>query len=402
MDYDIIIIGAGPAGLSFARSLADTQLNIALIERSPKADLVEPAYDGREIALTHLSHRLMNDLGMWQLIDKDKIALIKNAKVLNGNSPYALDFDHSETDKENLGFMISNNVIRKAAFDSLAGFKNITLLCETSVTNVGSNASSGWVELTDETRLTAPLVVAADSRFSTTRRMMGIATSMLDFGRTCIVCTMQAELPHKYSAHECFHYDRTLAILPLNDNQISVVITLPSEESNSVMALDRDELAREDFARDIEQRMGHKLGALKLTSKLFAYPLVATFARNFYTNRFAVIGDAAVGMHPVTAHGFNLGLQSAHILASEIKTAMAKGTSFAASPVLARYSSRHSRTAMPIYHGTNALVRLYTTTTAPAKLVRGALLHLGNIIKPAKGLIMNQLTEIGAEKSGRF
>ena len=96
----------------------------------------------------------------------------------------------------------------------------------------------------------------------------------------------------------------------------------------------------------------------------------------------------------VAAHGFNLGLQSAHILASEIKTAMAKGTSFAASPVLARYSSRHSRTAMPIYHGTNALVRLYTTTTAPAKLVRGALLHLGNIIKPAKGLIMNQLTEI--------
>jgi len=397
MDYDIIIIGAGPAGLSFARSLADTRLNIAIIERSPEKDLANPAYDGREIALTHLSHRLMNDLGMWQLIDDDRIALIKSAKVLNGNSPYSLNFDHHETDKENLGFMIANNVIRKAAFDALGGFKNITLLAETDVVNVGSNAASSWVEFADKTIIKAPLVVAADSRFSTTRRMMGIATSMLDFGRTCIVCTMQAQEPHQFSAHECFHYDRTLAVLPLNNNQVSIVITLPSEETDSVLAMHRD-----DFARDIEKRMNNKLGALELTSELFAYPLVATLARNFYTNRFAVIGDAAVGMHPVTAHGFNLGLQSAHILASKIKQALAKGADYAASPVLARYSAKHSRTAAPIYHGTNALVRLYTTTTRPAKLARRALLHLGNIIKPAKGLIMDQLTEIKAEKSGRF
>ncbi|HFC05551.1 MAG TPA: FAD-dependent hydroxylase [Rhizobiales bacterium] len=397
MDYDIIIIGAGPAGLSFARSLADTQLKIALVERNAEKDLADPAYDGREIALTHLSHRLMNDLGMWQTVDPDKIALIKNAKVSNGNSAYSLNFDHNETDKENLGFMMSNNVIRKAAFDSLKGFDNITLLTEKEVTNVGSNASCGWIELADETKLKAPLVVAADSRFSTTRRMMGIATSMLDFGRTCIVCTMKAQDPHQYTAHECFHYDRTLAVLPLNNNEVSIVITLPSEETDSVMSMHRD-----DFARDIERRMDNKLGRLELSSELFAYPLVATFARNFYTNRFAVIGDAAVGMHPVTAHGFNLGLQSAHILASEIKKAIAKGDDFAASPVLARYSSKHTRTAAPIYHGTNALVRLYTTTTRPAKLARNALLHLGNIIKPAKGLIMDQLTEIKAEKSGRF
>ncbi len=397
MDYDIIIIGAGPAGLSFARSLADSQLKIALVERSSKKDLAEPAYDGREIALTHLSHRLMNDLGMWQTIDSEKIALIKNAKVSNGNSPYSLNFDHSETSKENLGFMLSNNVIRKAAYDSLDGFDNITLLTDKDVVNVGSNASCGWIELADETKLKAPLVVAADSRFSTTRRKMGIATSMLDFGRTCIVCTMKAQEPHQYTAHECFHYDRTLAILPLNNNEISVVITLASEESDSVMAMHRD-----TFARDIEKRMNNKLGKLELSSELFAYPLVATFAHDFYTNRFAVIGDAAVGMHPVTAHGFNLGLQSAHILAKEIKQAIDKDVDFASTSVLARYSSQHKRIATPIYHGTNALVRLYTNTTRPAKLARSVLLHLGNIVKPAKAMIMDQLTEIRAEKSGRI
>jgi ubiquinone biosynthesis UbiH/UbiF/VisC/COQ6 family hydroxylase len=397
MAYDVIIIGAGPAGLSFARSLKDSGLNIAVVEKESKKALASPAYDGREIALTHLSHKLMNDLGMWQLIPDGQKTIIKSARVLNGNSPYSLNFDHNETNRDNLGFMVANNVIRKSAWDALQECENVTVLCEKVVTKVNTNAVRGWVEFDDGERLEAPLIVAADSRFSTTRRMMGISTSMLDFGRTCIVCTMQASLPHFDTATECFHYDRTLAVLPINDNKVSIVITLQSEETDSVMAMDK-----ETFARDIEKRLGFKLGTMELTSELFAYPLVATFAKDFYTNRFAVIGDAAVGMHPVTAHGFNLGLQSAHILAEEIMAAQALGKNFSDASVLARYSNKHRRIAAPIYHGTNALVKLYTNNTAPAKLARRALLHLGNIVKPAKSLIMDQLTEIRATEGGRL
>lgn len=45
-------------------------------------------------------------------------------------------------------------------------------------------------------------------------------------------------------------------------------------------------------------------------------------------NRFALAGDAAVGMHPVTAHGFNLGLASVERLAAIARDAIQrKGTS---------------------------------------------------------------------------
>ena len=43
MDYDIAIIGAGPAGLSFACSLRDSGLNIAVIEKLSKTELADPA-----------------------------------------------------------------------------------------------------------------------------------------------------------------------------------------------------------------------------------------------------------------------------------------------------------------------------------------------------------------------
>ena len=389
MKNDIIIIGAGPAGLSFARDLAQTGLKILLIEKQSKSALSDPPYDGREIALTHLSHRIMHDLGMLDHVSDGEISMIKTAKVINGTSHYALCFDHDEAGEENLGFMMSNNIIKKAAYDSVCECENIDIICEREVSALGTDSKRGWVQLADGERLEAPLIVAADSRFSTTRRMMGISTSMLDFGRTCIVCSMDAELPHDEIAYECFHYDRTLAILPLSNNRVSIVITIKSEDSGSVMGM-----SAEEFAADIERRTEGRFGKMKLTSDLFAYPLVATFAKTFYKNRFAVIGDAAVGMHPVTAHGFNLGLRGAHTLAGEIKTALQTGGDYASAVVLGNYSRKHHRVCAPLYHGTNAIVLLYTKENAPAKFARSALLRLGNYVRPAKRLIMNRLTEV--------
>lgn len=388
MKYDIIIIGGGPAGLCFAKSLADTDLNIVIIEKQTQEALSNPTYDGREIALTHSSHKIMQNLGIWDLVPENKISLIKEAKVLNGNSPYALHFDHEEAGEDNLGFMLSNHVIKKAAFDSLDGEKNITLLTETEVLNVTTDTQKGTITLTDQTKIEAPLIIAADSRFSTTRRMMGISTSMLDFGRTCIVCKMQIDGAHNDTAYECFYFGRTLAVLPLNDNQVSIVITINSEETHNLLNMNKEE-----FAKDVERRTNGTFGAMFLSSELFPYPLVATFAKSFYTNRFAVIGDAAVGMHPVTAHGFNLGLQGANTLAQQIITAIKEGRDFSATTVLKNYDQKHRRASRPLFHGTNALVRLYTKETPAAKLARRCLLRLGNRIKPAKQLIINQLTE---------
>jgi len=63
MQFDIIIVGAGPAGLSFVRALAGSGLSIAIIEQQERKVLADPAYDGREIALTHASVQALAELG---------------------------------------------------------------------------------------------------------------------------------------------------------------------------------------------------------------------------------------------------------------------------------------------------------------------------------------------------
>ena len=57
--YDIVIIGSGPAGLSFACSMLELGIKVLLIERSNFESISNPKEDGREIALTHLSLKIL-------------------------------------------------------------------------------------------------------------------------------------------------------------------------------------------------------------------------------------------------------------------------------------------------------------------------------------------------------
>lgn len=394
IQYDIIIIGAGPAGLSFARLLAESGLDILLIEKQSESVLARPAYDGREIALTHLSHKIMQSTGMWARIADKDISLIKDAKVLNGDLERPLFFDHRKSGKDNLGYMISNHHIRRAAYEVCQPYKNITLMTGDEVAQVETNEFGGTVQLNSGKKLACSLIVAADSRFSATRRMMGISTDMHDFGRTCIVCKVKLDRDHDDTAYECFFYDRTLAVLPLNGRYCSVVITIATQDAHLVL-----DQSKEAFGQELTKRMEGRFGEMTLDTELFPYPLMGTYADRFYTQRYVLIGDAAVGMHPVTAHGFNFGLRGADTLASEIKTVCGLGLDYGAEDVLCRYHDAHRRATWAMYQGTNALVGLYTKTTPLAKIARKALLAVGQNFPPAKRLIMNQLTEAGREAS---
>ncbi|MEH6446995.1 MAG: 5-demethoxyubiquinol-8 5-hydroxylase UbiM, partial [Oceanospirillaceae bacterium] len=318
MKYDVVIIGAGPAGLSFACSLKDTNLQVLLLDSAPLNSIQTPIEDGREIALTHASLKIMQDLGAWQHISEADIAPICAAKVFDGDSSYSLSFDNDQADLEALGYLVPNHIIRQALYQAVTALKNVTLRCDSQVEDLASCESHAWVQLADE-RIECNLLISADSRFSQTRRKMGIAASMNDFSRSAIVCRMTHSLPHHQTALECFHYGRTLAILPMQGNKSSIVVTVSSDEAESIQRL-----SNEQFASDIAQRLKGQLGDMQLTGIRHLYPLVGVHAKRFISQRFAVIGDAAVGMHPVTAHGFNLGLRSQQTLADEVILALSK------------------------------------------------------------------------------
>ena len=81
---------------------------------------------------------------------------------------------------------------------------NVTLITDATVTDVNTDDTKACVTLMNGKQLYADLVIAADSRLSGMRRMLGIGAHMHDFGRTVIVFRVTHPLSNHGTAQECF------------------------------------------------------------------------------------------------------------------------------------------------------------------------------------------------------
>lgn len=393
-DADVLIVGAGPAGLALACALHDTGLAVQVVEQQAASALADPAEDGREIALTHRARAVMQALGLWQHLDAADVAPLRQARVLDGSGPQVLHFGGGTGP---LGWLVPNHRIRRAAWRAVSDRPAVQVHSGVQVSGLQlppSAAAPGHapstlarVHLADGRVLQAPLVVAADSRFSGTRRLAGIGAALRDFGRSVVVGRVAHAGAHDGTAWECFRYGNTLALLPMNGGQSSAVVTVPGSRAAEWLAL-----SDEAFAARIGQQSGGRLGAMQAVGPRHHYPLVGVYAHRFVAPRFALVGDAAVGMHPVTAHGYNFGLYGVEVLARALRRAHQARQDIGQLSVLQPYEAEHRRNTLPVYLGTNAVVSLFTHESAPARLARRAVLAVAERAPGISALIKLAIT----------
>lgn len=394
-DADVLIVGAGPAGLALACALHDAGLAVQVLDQQSTAALAAPAEDGREIALTHRGRGVLQALGVWRHLPASDIAPLRAAHVTDGSGPQTLRFGTerlADAAADPLGWLVPNHLIRAAAWAALADRPAVRLHTDARVAGLTlPDAADGralaQLTLADGQRLQAPLMVAADSRFSGTRRLAGIGAAMRDFGRSVVVGRVAHSADHQGIARECFRYGNTLALLPLNGGMSSAVLTLPADQAPAWLALSDAE-----FARRVVVQSGGVLGEVRAAGPRHHYPLVGVLAHRFATPGFALVGDAAVGMHPVTAHGYNLGLYGVQVLARQLAAAQRSGRPLGSLAVLQPYADEHRRQALPLYLGTNVVVSLFTDERSPARLARRVVLGLAEHAPGLSGLLKAAIT----------
>jgi hypothetical protein len=141
-----------------------------------------------------------------------------------------------------LGYLVPNHLIRAALFERASQADNVTILNELTVDGVNTTNTGAEVSLSNGKTIKSKLVVAADSRFSEIRRKMGIPSVMKDFSKVMITTRMSHEKAHNHVALECFNYGHTLALLPLNGNVSSFVLTVPTDRLDEMLDLDEEQL----------------------------------------------------------------------------------------------------------------------------------------------------------------
>ena len=372
LDADIVVAGAGPIGLAFAASLQETGLRIVLVDPQAEEALADPADDGREIALTDRSVGMLTKLGAWGKVPACDIAPLRRMQVLNGPSSYALQFGDGAS---GVGRFAPNHQLRRSLHRVVQQQSKTSILAGRSVVSMQVEGDSAVVKLSDGKLLRAGLVVAADTRRSALRQQQNISASLHDYRQRMLVCPVAHPLPHRETATAWFEYGQTLVTLPLNDGRSSAVLTVSEADAAFLMGLDDTA-----FGREVTRRYHGRLGPMQPVGKRHAVPVMTVYAQRFTGRRFALLGDAAVGMHPTTAHGFNFGLLGQDALAGVLRRAVSSGRDVADPVALRRYETAHRGETRLFFLGAEAIMRLYAAgESLPARLLRDGALRIGNL-----------------------
>lgn len=369
--FDVVIGGGGFAGLTLALALArsDLEMRIAVVDRTPPGDSAAMADDGRATALSAASRRLLGAIGIWPRIEHRVQPIldieVTDSTLANIVRPRLLHFDGELLPGEPAAYMAENRILRAALVERVLTTANIAVLAPDAVESFAADEGGVAVSLSGGDDLRAGLLVASDGRRSALRRHAGIKVTGWDYPQVGLAATIAHELPHHGLAVQHFLPAGPFAILPLTGERSSIVWTEQAANGRRIAGLDDD-----GFIAEMEPRFGARLGAVSLAGPRGMFPLTLHIARAFTGPRFALIGDAAHGVHPLAGQGLNIGLRDVAALTETIIEARRIGLEPGSPQALARYEkwrrfdSAFSGLAM------DALNRLFSNDSAPLRAAR--------------------------------
>lgn len=365
---DILIVGAGPVGMTLHLALAAGGQKSLLVDRRPQAALAD---DPRALALSHGARELLETLQAWPARAATPIETIHVSQ--KGGFGRTL-IDRADHALPALGYVVR---YRDLAAALAARLDAAACLDEAEVLAV-EPVEAGFqvtVRRADGVRsLRCKVLVHAEG---TPGDAPGIAVN--DYAQHAVICEVGlAGAGHGGRAWERFTPDGPLAVLPLGEGA-AVVFTLPPARAEAVLGL--DDAA---FLATLQAQFGQRLRFCRVGARS-AYPLALRLRASLVAGREVWIGNCAQTLHPVSGQGFNLGLRDAWELAECL---LAEGPTPAA---LARYAPRRRLDRQGGAWFTDRIVRLFSNDLGPLRWARGLGLLGLDLCPPARHFVAKRM-----------
>ena len=379
---DVIILGGGLVGLTLAVALDRHGLSSLVVDPADPEKTLAPAYDGRATAVASASYRMLEAIGVAEGLAGEGCP-IQTIRVSEGLEPGGIVFDAAEGD-DPLGIMFENRRLRAALREAAQAAERVTLMMPAQAAEIVRDDASVRVALDDGRALTAPLLVGAEGRNSPTRQAAGIAVARWSYAHSAIVVTIEHERHHENVAYEIFYPSGPFAILPmLPGTRSAIVWSVPAGDAAAVI-----DLPDRAMAAEVEKRMGGFLGAVTLAGPRWTYPLGFHHAAVMTSQRLALAGDAAHGIHPIAGQGLNLGLRDAAALAQVLVEGARLGLDLGDAQLLARYERWRGLDTFMVAAATDGLTRIYGIPGRTASAVRRFGMGMIQRIGPLKDQFM--------------
>lgn len=370
-DVDVIVVGAGPVGLTAAVLLAEQGTRVALID-----PLSAPSDLPRAISLADESFRIMQGLGLADelkaqtFLDTGARYFGLKGRLLAESKPAASRSGHPAKSQ------FDQPLMEQALWDRAVEHPMIQMLSSHRVTAIAQDSSVVTATVVPEDgsqtfELRGTWLVAADGGRSFAREELGVELVGSTQEERWVVIDL-LNVPGEREPFAEFHGngDRPLVLVPGLDGRLRLEYMMLPED-------DADEIVRPERIREMVLPF-HPEARSEDIRRAVVYVAHRRLARTYRVGRCFLVGDAAHLMPPFSGQGLNAGLRDAANIAWKLRAVLdGVGTD----RLLDTYESErraHAKKMVRVSHFTGSVVM----ARGAAAVARDVLFQAARLVPP--------------------
>jgi ubiquinone biosynthesis UbiH/UbiF/VisC/COQ6 family hydroxylase len=376
---DVCVSGSGAVAMSLVLALSAEGWSVAWAKAPDAGRNAQP--DVRTYALNTRAIRLLERLRIWPTL-KAASAQVLEMNV-QGDHGGAVSFSAWRQCVDELAWIVDAAALERLLGEAMRFAPRVQ-----QVAPLDEQA----------TPVDAQLLAICEGKHSRTRAALGVEFARQDYGHWGVAARLVATQPHHGVARQWFRSPDILALLPFNQPDpfasYGLVWSVPKARAEALMALDAAafEQALRLALQESDARALDRVGELRLTSQVSAWPLALAQAQRWSGPGWVLLGDAAHQVHPLAGQGLNLGLADVDTLVEVLRQGRAQSPwrSLGDERTLRRYTRQRAWPTKAMAGLTDGLLHLFADERAPVRDMRNAGMALVERLGPVKSWLIGR------------
>ena len=376
MTERVLVVGAGPVGMTLALELARYDVDVVLVDRKPHLE----RRGSRAIVLARHALETFARLGCAEPLLEKAVVLARARTFFRETELFCVEFPRVEPREIPLFVNLQQTYTEQALHERVSGSAEVRWSTEA----VALEQRSAGVDLRVRTprgdqTLRGSFVVGCDGAGSAVRKLAGIPFDGRSFHDRFLIADVRAHLP--FANERRFYFDP-----PFNPGRQVLIHQQPDEEWRLDFQVRADtDAEQERVSGRLDRRIRDVIGEEPYElAWLTAYRFHERVARRFRAGRVFLAGDAAHLMAPFGARGMNSGIEDARNLGWKLAYVLAGD---APETLLDSYEHERLPAARENVRVTSATMRFMAPPTRLHRTLRNLILRGSLPLPPLRRLV---------------